>query len=74
MVITELASEGDHMKREYWLGATDLYEVGTLIYIIKAGVSVSVCHYSNVRLTTPPVLMLWGTQPPIYLHWDFRNF
>ena len=35
MVITELASEGDHMKRNYWLGATDLYEVSTLISLIN---------------------------------------
>ena len=32
------------------------------IYIIKAGVCVSVCQHSNVQtLTSPPVLKLWDT-------------
>ena len=33
----------------------------------------SVCHYSNVRLTTPPVLMLWGTQGYLWLPYDLTE-
>ena len=32
-----------------------------------------VCHYSNVRLTTPPVLKLWGTQGYLWLPYDLTE-
>ena len=33
-----------------------------------------VCGYSNVRtLTSPPVLMLWGTQGYLWLSYDLRE-
>ena len=40
------------------------------IYIIKADVCLSVFGHSNVRLTTTPVLMLWGTQGYLWLPYD----
>ena len=40
------------------------------IYIIKSDVCLSVCGHSDVRLTTPPVLMLWGTQGYLWLPYD----
>ena len=32
-----------------------------------------VCGHSNVRLTTPPVLMLWGTQGYLWLPYDLTE-
>ena len=34
---------------------------------------VSVCRHFNVRLTTPPVLMLWGTQGYQWLPYDLTE-
>ena len=36
-------------------------------------VCLSVCGHSNVRLTTPPVLMLWGTQGYLWLPYDLTE-
>ena len=45
------------------------------IYVIKSGVCVcvSVCGHFNVRLTSPPVLMLWGTQGYLGLPYDLME-
>ena len=43
------------------------------IYIIKADVCLSVFGHSNVRLTTTPVLMLWGTQGYLWLPYDLME-
>ena len=34
---------------------------------------VSVCQHSDVRLTSPPVLMLWGTQGYLWLPYDLME-
>ena len=44
-----------------------------LIYIIKSDVCVSVCGHSDVRLTSPPVLKLWGTQGYLWLPYDLTK-
>ena len=36
-------------------------------------VCLSVCGHFNVRLTTPPVLMLWGTQGYLWLPYDLTE-
>ena len=36
-------------------------------------VCLSVCQHSNVRLTTPPVLKLWGTQGYLWLPYDLTE-
>ena len=36
-------------------------------------VCLSVCQHSDVRLTTPPVLMLWGTQGYLWLPYDLTE-
>ena len=43
------------------------YKVGCLF------VCLSVCQHSNVRLTAPPVLMLWGTQGYLWLPYDLTE-
>ena len=43
------------------------------IYIIKFDVCLFVCQHSNVRLTTPPVLKLWGTQGYLWLPYDLTE-
>ena len=44
------------------------------IYIIKAGMCVCLSNVSNVRtLTSPPVLMLWGTQGYLWLPYDLTE-
>ena len=50
-----------------------MYIILLLIYIIKAGVYLSVCGHSGVRLTSPPVLMLWGIQGYLWLPYDLRK-
>ena len=35
--------------------------------VMKSGVCLSVCGHSDVRLTSPPVLKLWGTQGYLWL-------
>ena len=40
------------------------------IYIIKPDVCVSVCQHSDVRLSSPPVLKVWGTQGFLWLPYD----
>ena len=32
-----------------------------------------VCQHSDVRLTSPPVLMLWGTQGYLWLPYDLTE-
>ena len=43
------------------------------IYIIKPDVCLSVCGHSNVQLTSPPVLKLWGTQGYLWLSYDLTE-
>ena len=43
------------------------------IYIIKSDVCLFVCGYFNVRLTSPPVLKLWGTQGYLWLPYDLME-
>ena len=44
-----------------------------LIYIIKSDVCLFVCGHSDVRLTSPPVLKLWGTQGYLWLSYDLTE-
>ena len=52
---------------------TSTYNRKSSIYIIKADVCLSVCHYYDVRLTSPPVLKLWGTQGYLWLPYDLTE-
>ena len=41
--------------------------------VMKSGVCLSVCGHSDVRLTSPPVLKLWGTQGYLWLPYDLSE-
>ena len=43
------------------------------IYVIKSDVCLFVCGHSDVRLTSPPVLKLWGTQGYLWLPYDLTE-
>ena len=60
-----------HQKMKY---SRMCYQQVKYIYIIKSGVCLFVCGHSNVRtLTSPPVLMLWGTQGYLWLPYDLTE-
>ena len=43
------------------------------IYLKKFDVCLFVCGHSDVWLTSPPVLMLWGTQGYLWLSFDLTE-
>ena len=43
------------------------------LYIIKAGVCLSVFGHYDVQLTSPPVLKLWDTQGYLWLPYDLTE-
>ena len=42
-------------------------------HLYYKGRCLSVCHYYDVRLTSPPVLKLWGTQGYLWLPYDLTE-
>ena len=56
--------------RSYWAAFNKKH---CSIYIIKSDVCLSVCGHSDVRLTSPPVLKLWGTQGYLWLPYDLTE-
>ena len=58
-----------------WTNANPMkiFSRATTAYLYYKVRCVSVCGHSNVWLTTPPVLMLWGTQGYLWLPYDLTE-
>ena len=65
------------LRDEIWNFTMSLFHpivgLSVALYLCYKVRCVCVCHYRNVRLTSPPVLKLWGTQGYLWLSYDLTK-